>query len=618
MTGAPVQKPAQENSTQCPICGQVLPGSTAICPNDGHVLNPLSTKEMDLLVGSVVAGKYEIVSLIGKGGMSVVYKARNLEVNSTVAVKMLKKELISDKELLARFQQEAKAAQSLTHSNIISVHEFGVMPNGQPYLVMDYLKGELLADAIEQNGRLPLKRCLPIFIKACEALAHCHQHNIIHRDIKPGNIMLVETANDTDVVKLFDFGFCKLAKTQGRPAQQLTQTGDVLGTPLYMSPEQSRGKNLDSRSDIYSLGCVMYEAITGKAPLVGSNVLETMQKQINERPESITSARPDLYIPDELTEILFKAMEKEPEKRYQSMAELKRDLENFNAKLLGKPSGSQANLPRLKSREVSLRKNPLPKPVKFLMIGVRPFILLIAGFAVISATLFIIGTVVHHAPEGENDESVTKPHVPTDPKTSWATLRQQAAAAANKGDYTQAETLLMASLQPAARLSESEDRLATSWLELSQVYLKHKRLSDSAKAAAKALEYRHKLGQSNQKPVTEIYVTMGLIDYEKGSFKQADSHLQQALAIQKRELDPLSPELATTDNALAKVAQAEGSLTRAEAYYEQALAIRQLVQDKKAIAETLTDYAQLLRKLNRDKDAKKLETQLKALGAAGR
>lgn len=329
----------------CPVCGLELPAQLKKCPQDGVALT--TTIPADPLVGTVIGGRYEVLSVIGRGGMSVVYKARNRAVGSIVAVKTLKEDLVQDEELFARFCQEAKAVQLLTHPHVVTVHEFGVTLNGQPFIVMDYLDGQTLSDVLEQMGRIPVKRLLKIAIQVCDALGHAHVHKIIHRDIKPGNIMLIETANDTDFVKLFDFGFAKLLPRRGIAAQSLTQHGDVLGTPLYMSPEQSRGKELDSRSDIYSLGCVMYEALTGKAPIVGDNVLDTMQKHINEVPAALESARPDLYIPEALTEVIFRTLEKNKEDRYQSMNDLRRDLEVLNNALTGKASLSQSALPGL-------------------------------------------------------------------------------------------------------------------------------------------------------------------------------------------------------------------------------------------------------------------------------
>jgi serine/threonine-protein kinase len=313
---APQPSVKAQPTVLCPVCGLELPANLKKCPQDGVALTG-GQPAADPLVGTVIGGRYEVICSIGRGGMSVVYKARNRAVGNIVAIKTLKQDLVSDEELFARFCQEAKAVQMLVHPNIITVHEFGVTMGGQPFIVMDYLEGKTLADVLEEEERISVKRMLKIFIQVCDALSHAHAHKIIHRDIKPGNIMLIDTANETDVVKVFDFGFAKLIPTHSMQAQALTQAGDVLGTPLYMSPEQSRGKALDTRSDIYSVGCVMYEALTGKAPIVGDTVLDIMQRHVNEVPATLETARPDLYIPEALTALLFKTLEKRPEDRYQ-------------------------------------------------------------------------------------------------------------------------------------------------------------------------------------------------------------------------------------------------------------------------------------------------------------
>ncbi len=318
-------------------------------------------------VGSVLDGKYEITSVVGRGGMSVVYRARNVYTQQIVAVKMLKQELVEDAELTARFSREASAGIKMVHVNIIGMHEVGTARSGQPYIVMDFLEGETLLKVLKKEGRVGVKRCVKILTQVCEAVAHMHNQKIIHRDIKPGNIMLVETANDTDVVKMFDLGFAKIRAEPGTNRGDLTQFGDVLGTPLYMSPEQTQGHPLDSRSDIYSIGCVMYEMLCGSAPLVGSSVLETMQMQVKEKPKALDETRPDLYIPEQLSNIAFQAMEKDPDARYQSVSDLKRDLESVALSLSGKMTSS-VTLPGISKLKQLPPERPKP-PIPIIIIG---------------------------------------------------------------------------------------------------------------------------------------------------------------------------------------------------------------------------------------------------------
>lgn len=305
----------------CLACNREFTGIVNSCPHDGTVLVPVNK---DQFVGTKLADRYYIQSVIGHGGMGVVYKARHELMDRIVAIKMLQKQLISDTLSVKRFQQEAKAACLLKHPNVITLFDFGVTPTGQPYLVMDYLEGVTLDDIIKQDGHVGVDRCIRIFDQACAALDHAHAKGVIHRDLKPGNIMLLDQDGTKDFVKVVDFG---VAKVLGDDQQKLTQTGEVCGSPVYMSPEQCTGQKLDRRSDIYSFGVVLYEALTGQLPLLGKNMVETMSMHLNEMPDPFKEVRPDLFIPERLEAVVFKSLAKSPDDRHQSMAELQQDLQ---------------------------------------------------------------------------------------------------------------------------------------------------------------------------------------------------------------------------------------------------------------------------------------------------
>jgi serine/threonine protein kinase len=279
----------------------------------------------DPLIGSTLAGCYQIQSLLGAGGMGVVYKARHGLMDRIVAIKMLQAQLVSDQLSVARFHQESKAASRINHPNVITIYDFGISPQGLPYIVMDYLAGDPLADAIRENGQIGVDRTLKIAIQTCDALAHAHKQGVVHRDLKPGNIVLTTFNDDKDYVKVVDFGVAKLMNQDG---QRLTQAGEVCGSPVYMSPEQCMGQELDSRSDIYSMGIVLYETLTGKLPILGKTMVDTMSKHCSEMPPPFKVSRPDLYIPERLEAIIFKALAKAPADRQQTMDELKGDLES--------------------------------------------------------------------------------------------------------------------------------------------------------------------------------------------------------------------------------------------------------------------------------------------------
>lgn len=280
----------------------------------------------DTLVGTKLADRYQIISVIGHGGMGVVYKARHELMDRIVAIKMLKPQLIMDAQSAQRFQQEAKAASRLSHANVITLFDFGMTATGQPYLVMDYLPGTSLADLIKQEGRVGVERFLRICAQVCDALDHAHRHGIIHRDLKPGNIMLTVRDGEPDFVKVVDFGVAKILPFAGEDSQSVTRSGEVFGSPVYMSPEQCVGEPLDVRSDVYSMGVVMYEMLTGRVPLRGKDIIQTIMMHKCDMPPRFSQVRPDLNLPERLETVVLNALQKDPCRRHQTMAELKEDL----------------------------------------------------------------------------------------------------------------------------------------------------------------------------------------------------------------------------------------------------------------------------------------------------
>jgi serine/threonine protein kinase len=279
-------------------------------PNDGTLLN----------------GRYRLLSMIGNGATSAVYKAEDTKLNKTVAIKMLHSHLAYDVTIMRRFEQEAKTASLLSHPNIVDIQSYEKAENGIPYLVMDLVQGTSLQDAIKAAGWLPAERTIAIFLQVCAALAAAHEKGIVHRDLKPSNIMLTEGPDGKLLVKVLDFGVAKILGATGDTVLKLTQTGEMLGSILYMSPEQCLDKELDGRSDCYSVGCVMYETLTGKPPLAARTAFETMNKHMTEMPERLDRVRPDLQWADGLQNIIFKAMAKDPNQRYQTITALQDDL----------------------------------------------------------------------------------------------------------------------------------------------------------------------------------------------------------------------------------------------------------------------------------------------------
>jgi serine/threonine protein kinase/tetratricopeptide (TPR) repeat protein len=344
-----------EISKSCVTCSGSFSGDVSVCPNDG---TPLTSVVEDRQPGSIIAEKYEIIEVIGTGGMGKVYKAKHTLMNRIVAIKTLLPQSVSNAVALKRFQQEAQAASALNHPNILTVYDFGITPDGLPYLVMDFLEGTTLGDAVLDVGPLPVRRSLPIFLQVCDGLAHAHENGVIHRDLKPTNIMLIEYNGNPDFVKIVDFGIAKVVPkddTENSNSEQLTQTGEIFGSPLYMSPEQCQGKSLDARSDIYSFGCVMFRTLCGKPPFTGENRLDAMFKQIKEAAPRLCDISPDVSVSNDLESIVLRCLAKEPDERFASMNDLAVALEGLSeSHMIPSRSGARASQLRITAQTAPL------------------------------------------------------------------------------------------------------------------------------------------------------------------------------------------------------------------------------------------------------------------------
>ena len=306
----------QENirlKQSCTTCGD----ATSTCPHQVSI-----DSKVDPMIGQLVSNHFEILELLGSGGMGSVYKAKHVIIGKIVAIKILSKN--GNDKANMRFQQEAKAASSLNHPNIVSVLDFGFLTNDQPFIVMDLAVGSSLADVLKDHGTLSNSDAISIFAQICSALAHAHKRGIVHRDLKPGNIVLCPDDAGKLQAKLVDFGIAKIQALDPERIQSLTETGEIFGSPLYMSPEQCSGSALDARSDLYSLGCVMYECLTGKPPFTGQNVMQTIFMHVNDQAVKITDLNP--RVPEALEQIVSRCLEKKAADRYSSAADVETDL----------------------------------------------------------------------------------------------------------------------------------------------------------------------------------------------------------------------------------------------------------------------------------------------------
>lgn len=313
---------AQETTRVCLACGLETQDEISNCPNDGSLL----AAGADPLLGTTFLDKYQITEVLGRGGMSAVYKAKHLMMDRYVAIKFLRSELVHDNVMLQRFQLESKAVSLLKHPNIITVHDFGLSPQGVPYLIMDFLEGKTVSDLVAELEYLEPARCVALFTQICNALAHTHLKGVIHRDIKPSNLIISIDDDGREVAQVVDFGIAKLLEREASDASKLTASGEVFGSPAYMSPEQCNGSAIDSRTDIYALACVIYNCLTGRPPLLGRNAMETVLMHVRDMPKSFGEIRPDLTISPVLERVVFKGLAKDPDERHASMTEFGSEL----------------------------------------------------------------------------------------------------------------------------------------------------------------------------------------------------------------------------------------------------------------------------------------------------
>jgi serine/threonine protein kinase len=319
MSVLPGERGYEHSMKACPKCGNEYPDTTTLCPADGAALE----KTDDSLLGQTLAGKYRIEERLSGGGMGTVYRGTHVLMDKTVAVKVLRPSLAADEKIVARFSREARAASKISHPHALSVTDFGEAENGVVFLVMEYLNGQTLKDIIRHEGPMSLPRAVEILRQVGGALDAAHAEGVVHRDLKSDNIMLLSSSG-TDYAKVLDFGIAKIIEPEGTYDPCLTAPELVIGTPQYMSPEQcSQSPDIDARSDIYSLGIILYEMLVGHVPFTGASPTAIMLKQLQEPAPSVRTERED--VPEAVGRVVARAMEKRPEDRYNTVGELIED-----------------------------------------------------------------------------------------------------------------------------------------------------------------------------------------------------------------------------------------------------------------------------------------------------
>jgi len=351
----------------------------------GSELAPVAVVKDENVTEEIVGGQYKLIEKLGSGASGSVFKAQHLILNKIVAIKLLPTEHQADDRVVQRFQREAQAASQLDHPNLVRVLEFGLNAGVTPYLVMDLVEGMSLSEMLSQKGRLSALRATELALQVCAGLAHAHKKGIVHRDIKPSNIIITTDQDGNEIAKIVDFGIAKILPKENEKSHTLTVTGEIMGTPLYMSPEQWAGKELDERSDIYSLGCVLYEMVAGKPAVKAASVLEAMMTHAGEwRPDFV-----NVTVLPYLRTIIEKCLRREPAKRFTSVSHLYKALARSSREDL------VAWLGRL---DLTLEESPIFKFSQFAQTRMSAWCLgFISGFLLMVAVLAIVFVQLNRA-----------------------------------------------------------------------------------------------------------------------------------------------------------------------------------------------------------------------------
>jgi len=490
----------------------------------------------------------EILDLLGKGGMSLVYKARQKQLDRIVAVKVLSKLAVRGEDGIRRFQKEAKLTSMLDHPNIVKTISFGLSKDEQPYLVMEYLEGLSLADDLKQNGRLKLQKFKDVFLPVLSALNQAHQAGMVHRDIKPGNIMICRNETGGETVKLVDFGIAKVfgdTPPGNREAHNLTKSGAVLGSPTYMSPEQCQGKPLDGRSDLYSMACVMYETLSGEPPFSGESLLEVMQKHSVEPPPTVSELSRKIDIRKELAKVTLWGLAKDPAARPQTASEFARKLNEVLERI------TLDKVPRLKKSAAVSARTLAQQPLTIALV------LLCA--LMICAALFVLK---HH-----------QSRVQVQGKTAAKTADAFKAASLGKDERKYERSLARAEKMFGA----DSLRMLPSLDEQANWYGSKNKYAEAEPLLNRALAIREKLLGPNHPDVATSLESFAICYSQQGKNAKAEPLFKRALSIREKALKPNDPMVLVVRSlsGMVNCYSMEGKHAEAEPLYKRILAIKE-------------------------------------------
>jgi serine/threonine protein kinase len=523
--------------------------------------------------------RYKIITELGHGGMCAAYKAVDQEDGQVVALKLLLPRYLANPKDVLRFNEEARTAGKLDHPGIAKVLGPGVSEEGRPYLAMEFVEGETLAHYLASQGQLPLEVTIEIFMQLCDALAYAHSKGVLHRDIKPSNIMIDRFEERYVKVKLLDFGIAKIMQNQDQAEQGITAPGELLGSPLYMSPEQSKGGKLDARSDMYSVGCALYECLTGGPPHLGQSVIATLIKRETEKPITLGEASMGVGFSADVESIVSKLLSADPADRYQSAGELKEDLLKVKVgQVIESKPVENLSLLSATTKTASHHYRFLSAA---LIIGV------VAGLCMFGLCFYL----------AKNSRPLTtKAQAPVPVQPEWMTLLasigseddalERAEAFISRKEYDKADTIIS-----KLYIYDPKKALAEQIRDALDLYLRgNAHLELGEHAPAQSYFFR---AQAMLMPIAPVSENMAQVKTGIGknyallrNFSQSEIFTRDAAAIREKVFGPQSIEYAKSLENVADFLMMEGSgskrtWSKAEPLYDRAVSIYKKVYGKR-------------------------------------
>lgn len=440
---------------------------------------------------AILNDKFEILELLGQGGMGTVFKAREIATGTIFAVKLLSPALLQHEESRKRFEREAKASMQIQDANVAAVYSYGIGANETPYLVMDFLEGKTLDQLLKETPKLDYKRVINLSIQICDGLEQAHSRGVVHRDLKPSNIMITTPAPGVEFAKIFDFGIAKVMPGQAidLTVGDMTRTGDICGSPLYMAPEQVQDNNVDQRSDLHALGCIMYKALTGVHPFEGKNVLDTVAKILTSEARPLSLVTPATNVPDSLSYAVEKCLNKSPSMRYSSAAEIRADLEKIrDGETLKIPETTEARKAR-KARNYRVAA----------LLGIVPI-----GVSFVVLIMMVTSDTTNVPATPSRDT------MPADPYKDAERLDQLSYTYFVKGDYERAIPLLEFGIKTykangakKVGMGREDNYLAENLSHLGKCYLKLGKYAEAASPYKESLQIFRRWGNYGGGMMTE-------------------------------------------------------------------------------------------------------------------